>query len=388
MRPGITRLITAAVADPDDARRRRLLNVLLIATLCCTLVGLFVTIAAQWAEPGDADGWGAMYAAIMATLIVCVGIMGLAHVKLPGAGHLASVLYLLWLLMLAPATDSPAQVVAGRSLFWFVLPILAAPFLQRPGASFVLFAVSCAVTLAVAYSKQIPIVPNLFGLLVVFAIALVAWLAARGLEDALGDVRRQEALRLAAERARADALAQQVIVLEQRVQEQTEALAASNRQQIEFLHAVSHEMHSPLQGAMLCCEILQRSPDLPAEQQGQVEQIDFTLERLQRLLSDILDTAWLGHGAIVPDVQDIPNLGALVRDALRVLQPQIDEAGLVVQVDVPAWRLRGDPEQLARVLLNLLSNAVKYSRPGGPVACVASVDDDQFHLRVTDTGIG
>ncbi|MBU1750415.1 MAG: response regulator, partial [Chloroflexi bacterium] len=384
----LAQLVYVSVSDPDDARRRRLLNILVLATLGCLVVGLAVTVLAQFMYPDDPGGWDAMYAAIAIAAVFCIGVLALTHVHRPWAGLTASSLYLGLLLMLAPMTDVPMEVVAGRSMVWFVIPILAASFLLRPWASLVLCAASGAVVIVLAATAEIPIMPNLFGLLVFFAIALVAWLAARGLEGALAQVRHEEGLRLAAEQARAAVLEGQALVLEQRVQERTAELRALNEQQRQFLDAVSHDMRSPLQGAMLWGEILQDEEDLPGQYHDHVKQINFALGKLSTLIDDILDLARLGYGQITSEMQDIPDLGALVEEALRILQPQIDAAGLIVRVDIPGHCLRGDPQQLARVLLNLLSNAVKYSPPGGTVTCSARVADGQYHLQVTDAGIG
>ena len=50
--------------------------------------------------------------------------------------------------------------------------------------------------------------------------------------------------------------------------------------------------------------------------------------------------------------------------------------------------VRGDGEQLDRVLVNLLSNASKYTPVGGQIAIDVDSDGGTLSISVADTGIG
>jgi two-component system cell cycle sensor histidine kinase/response regulator CckA len=50
--------------------------------------------------------------------------------------------------------------------------------------------------------------------------------------------------------------------------------------------------------------------------------------------------------------------------------------------------LRVDPGRLDQVLENLISNAIKYTSSGGEVRVACGADEDEFWIRVSDTGVG
>ncbi|MBU0490978.1 MAG: HAMP domain-containing histidine kinase [Chloroflexi bacterium] len=300
-------------------------------------------------------------------------------------------MYLFLLLMLAPGTDIPVEVVAGRSMVWFVIPILAASFLLRPWASFVLFGASCLTIIVVAITGEIPVAPNLFGLLVFFAIALVAWLAAQGLETALVNVRNEEGRRLTVERARADELAVQAQVLEQRVAERTADLARLNEEQLRLIRTLSHNTRNLIQAATTNTEMLllptADKSVLHPEHAEYAAQVAVVVNRLTELVSNILDMANLGRGLLVPQFEPV-DLAELVRQVVGILQPQADSKQIALQIHVDRPLVtQADPVQMHQVLTNVVGNAIKYTPVGGQVT-ISSIDDDQIHLVVQDTGAG
>jgi two-component system phosphate regulon sensor histidine kinase PhoR len=50
--------------------------------------------------------------------------------------------------------------------------------------------------------------------------------------------------------------------------------------------------------------------------------------------------------------------------------------------------IKGNDDDLERLLGNLLENAVKYTPPGGKVRLQLSLDNNTLRLLVADTGIG
>jgi signal transduction histidine kinase len=48
----------------------------------------------------------------------------------------------------------------------------------------------------------------------------------------------------------------------------------------------------------------------------------------------------------------------------------------------------GDPRRCEQVLENLISNALKFSEPGAAVVVKSSMVEDQWHVQVSDQGIG
>jgi len=106
-----------------------------------------------------------------------------------GRGWLASALFLVLLTIAGGLTDPDlTEVVNGRTLAVFVIPILMASVLLRPWASFAMAIVASLFISVIGLS--INIVPNVFAVGIFFMVALVSWLSARSLERVLEDLRR------------------------------------------------------------------------------------------------------------------------------------------------------------------------------------------------------
>src|SRR5689334_2256043 len=147
----LNRVINVEAANPDDARRKRLLNIILVGVLilsASTVLIAFVT--------------SLLGAPIRSTLYI-VGLgFGLStsvfyflnrSTKVPV--WVAGSLFILFLMAIFAFTDTPQELAGGRSLFVFMLPVVIASVLLRPIASFI-FAFFAAVELVlIALSANI-----------------------------------------------------------------------------------------------------------------------------------------------------------------------------------------------------------------------------------------
>ena len=187
MKKSINALLNVPVSDPDDSRRRRLLNILLLGTLIAGLLGL-AAIGIDKLTRGTAAGADAeMQATLLGVALLILGISGIYLVNRRFSGQWAGVLFLLLINIVFSLTDTAENLAEGRSLFLFTIPIIMASLILGPRASFVFAAVSGVI---IAYlGSSINHVINLFGIIGFFMVALVSWLSARSLEQALGELR-------------------------------------------------------------------------------------------------------------------------------------------------------------------------------------------------------
>ncbi len=174
--------------DPDDARRRKLLNILLVGVSGLLLVALVVTGVADLANVGDQKSIAPLYLWILASM---AGILTAFVINRYWSGTVASILFLLILTLSMTFVDDPQQVVAGRTLFMFTIPILMASVLIRPYASFIAAALIGGLLIGIALQAglEADLIGSLpFTILAFFAVSLVSWLSARSLERALADL--------------------------------------------------------------------------------------------------------------------------------------------------------------------------------------------------------
>lgn len=212
MRAYIDRLVSVPATDPDDARRGRLLNILLLGVLVAALLGLIAVILTSIS---DNFAFNTEQQILLAGIVIfTLGIFGIYQINRRLSRRWAALLFLLLLTFIFVFTDTPQQLVNGRSLFLFMLPIAISSLILVPQASFLFAGISTAVIAWLATSIGLTL--NVFVISGFFILALVSWLSARSLEEALQELRNINAN------------------LDQVVTERTQALAESlERERIE-----------------------------------------------------------------------------------------------------------------------------------------------------------
>jgi signal transduction histidine kinase len=154
--------------------------------------------------------------------------------------------------------------------------------------------------------------------------------------------------------------------LEEKTQEQANALAELNRRKDEFLAMLSHELRNPLAAIRNAAYLLQmeRNPD-PVQLEAQ-KTLERQILQLTRLVDDLLDVARISTGRVRLQIESM-DLRGVVRRALETVRPQVDRKGQSLTASLPedALWVRGDNVRLEQVIVNLLNNASKYSDRSG-----------------------
>ena len=204
-------LLNVPTANPDDARRRRVLNILLLGTLAAAIAGLVGILNTGTSSQVSSSDYRLLLGGILGTIL---GILGIYWVNRKYSGWLAALLFLLLLTAVFAFSDSPEQLSNGRSLFIFTLPIAISSLILASQSSFLFAFISSAIVAGLALAIGQPV--NIFAIIGFFMLALVSWLSARSLENALNELRSINAN------------------LDKVVVERTEALAASlDRERVE-----------------------------------------------------------------------------------------------------------------------------------------------------------
>ncbi len=182
----LQRLTVVSSPDPDDARRRRNLNILLLGL--APLLVLSIVISLFTAR--SAEGQGSLII-LAGSVIMLLGVIVIYLINHYWSGKFSASLFLLLLLLVIAFSDDPEQLSGGRSLFIFIIPIVMASLILQPSAAFI-FAALGSIMIS-AFSISIGKLPNSPAILGYFLVAFVSWLSSRSLEQALGDLRSTNA---------------------------------------------------------------------------------------------------------------------------------------------------------------------------------------------------
>ena len=179
------------------------------------------------------------------------------------------------------------------------------------------------------------------------------------------------------------------------LQEALETAKKSTKAKNEFFSRMSHDMRTPLNAILGCCELAQKTRS--SQDSGKVwdylGKIQFAGKQLLSLINDILELSRLeaGKNALDESVFDLKELLTSTAEIFRE-NAQSENKSLEISIDLQNPTVRGDEKKIAQILNNLLSNAVKYSRPGDSIHLEARQFDFQKHSKyqivVEDTGIG
>jgi signal transduction histidine kinase len=158
-----------------------------------------------------------------------------------------------------------------------------------------------------------------------------------------------------------------------------------------FLASMSHELRTPLNSILGFAQMLglELHGGLTTRQRRYVDNILGSGQQLLDLVTEVLDLAKVSAGQLDVEIERT-GLEPVVAEALAMIRPQADGAGLTLEVTgVEDLEVMADPGRLRQVLLNLLSNAVKFTPSGGRVTVRGCVRDGDFvNLEVEDTGVG
>lgn len=162
----------------------------------------------------------------------------------------------------------------------------------------------------------------------------------------------------------------------------------------ENLSHLAHELKTPLTSIIGYSELFLR-------QQRQIKVKDTTpnLEHVERvlrngrqllgLINDALELARYDAGGL--SLRLVPtDVRSVVQTVVELLQPLALSRGLDLTIDsenAPKQVLT-DPLRLQQIMLNLSSNAIRYTEVGSVTIACAVLDEYEWVLTVSDTGVG
>jgi len=169
--------------------------------------------------------------------------------------------------------------------------------------------------------------------------------------------------------------------------EQLHSLETSHRQ---LLANIVHELGRPLGALRSAIHALDKgAAEDPKLMTDLTHGMDQETLRLQYLLDELANLYDKAMGGLELDRKPVQTSGWL-RSVLIPWKAAAEEKRLIWQEEVPESlsSINIDSVRMAQVVGNLLSNAIKYTPGGGIVKVSAGVDEQNFWLKVSDTGVG
>ncbi|MEQ8704038.1 MAG: ATP-binding protein [Phaeodactylibacter sp.] len=179
---------------------------------------------------------------------------------------------------------------------------------------------------------------------------------------------------------------EEVTGLTRQLKEQQAEMRKVNQELMQYTHAVSHDLKTPLRNIMSFMQLLLRSLDPLSE--SQEEYVDFILQavrRMEQLIKDLsTDASIRERPAIFQNV----DTQRLIEDVERGLRSEITAVnGRVIFSELPV--IKGDYSRLYQLFSNFIQNSLKYRSGQDPVIRVeARQEKATWVFSVADNGIG
>jgi heavy metal sensor kinase len=165
-------------------------------------------------------------------------------------------------------------------------------------------------------------------------------------------------------------------------------LDESFQQMRKFNADVAHELRTPLAIIQGETEVALRSPNLPEEIFSVLSSNLEELDRLTRIVNDMLTLSEAEAGSQVL-VKETVNMKELLEDLLEQMRLLAMDRSIQIEVHgLPELYVEADKLWLRRAVINLLDNAIKYSKLGGRIEVSALSEDGRIRLQIKDYGIG
>jgi signal transduction histidine kinase len=153
----------------------------------------------------------------------------------------------------------------------------------------------------------------------------------------------------------------------------------------EMSSVIAHEVRTPLGIMRSSAQVLAREPGISAEGRELAGFIGSETERLNRLVSAMLDSA-RPRAPVYVDV----DMHELLRRAASLLAAQLAtrDIGVRLALDARDPHVECDEEQLTQVVLNILMNALQILHAGGHIEVATRDSGEELAIDIADDGPG
>ena len=174
------------------------------------------------------------------------------------------------------------------------------------------------------------------------------------------------------------------------------AADAANRAKEAFLHNMSHDIRTPLNGIIGLMKINKEHSDDIALVQNNRQKMEIAAKHLLSLVNDVLQLSKLENGSEKMGSETV-SLYDISAEISAILKESADEKGI-------QWNFSGDttlkypyvktsPLHLRQIFLNIYGNAIKFTPTGGTIStyqkCLSVKEGiATYKWVISDTGIG
>jgi len=164
-----------------------------------------------------------------------------------------------------------------------------------------------------------------------------------------------------------------------------------DRMKSELISNVSHELRTPIsivkEGVSLVLDGV--LGEVKGDQKDILSRVKNNIDRLARLVNDLLDISKIEAGRMVLK-KSLVNILSLAEEVIFSFKNQAEEKNikLITHLNVESPDISIDSDRISQVLTNLISNSIKFTPENGQITLGVEDRKDKVEISVEDTGIG
>lgn len=169
----------------------------------------------------------------------------------------------------------------------------------------------------------------------------------------------------------------------------------ANKAKTEFLHGMSHDMRTPLNGIMGLIKINEAHHHDEELVQKNLKKMEIAAKHLLSLIDDVLQTSRLESGKIEIG-HELVDMGNIINEVASIIEDRAREFGIKLSQDVPELTcpyVYSSQLYLRQILLNIYGNCIRYNHLGGSISTsikswIEGGNKVVYQWDIRDTGIG
>ncbi|MEO8578434.1 MAG: ATP-binding protein, partial [Gemmatimonadales bacterium] len=166
----------------------------------------------------------------------------------------------------------------------------------------------------------------------------------------------------------------------------------ATRARDDLVAIVSHDLRNPIHTiSMAASFLLEIAPaeDRRVTARRQLEVIQRSANRANRLIQDLLDVAKIQAGGLAVDRVAV-EVKSLIQEAVESATPLAGAKQISVSSIPPleVLRVSSDRDRVLQVFQNLIGNAIKFTPKGGEITILANHEHPDVRFTVADSGPG
>lgn len=156
----------------------------------------------------------------------------------------------------------------------------------------------------------------------------------------------------------------------------------------EFIGIASHELKTPLTSLKGYLQLISnyKKEEIPVVVKQYIAKANIALNKLQRLINDLLDVSKIQAGRLEYSLENI-DICDLIKTCIEENTHIYPSYNFVNEAQTECI-VNGNAERLEQVLMNLINNAVKYSQESRTVIIKTMKLDKYLRVSITDFGVG